>query len=112
MLLREIYEKIDTNEIDLVDDLHYFMENDPGFYRRVMYPVISKMKIKIKAGEKCDNNIFRPCVDAATNIYCKKFNITDNEKSIFTDVDRDALAHKIFHQENEKITQGVYDKAE
>lgn len=99
-------------DVDLVDDLHYFMNNDPKFYRRIMYPVLSQVKNKMKQGQGCKHDVFRPCVDTAAKLYCKKFQITDNDKSVFTDVDRDALARKIFQQESERIKQGAYDRNE
>jgi hypothetical protein len=97
-------------DIDLVDDLHFFMNNDPKFYRRIMYPVLSQMKHKVEKGQKCNHKMFNPCVDTAAKIYCKKFNIPDDDRSVFTDVDRDSLARKIFQQESDNIKKGIYGK--
>jgi hypothetical protein len=109
MLIREFTENPDLKDVDLLDDLHFFMHNDPKFYRRALYPLIARFRDHIKSGKKCNDLIFRPCVDRATHEYCKKFNIPDSEKSVFTDVDRDQLARKIFAQEQEHINQGHYD---
>lgn len=108
--LYELDQSLNFDDVDLVDDLHFFMQNDPKFYRRIMYPAISQMKKSLQSGKGCKHDMFRPCVDTAAKLYCKKFEIPDNEKSVFTDVDRDTLARKIFQQEKEQITQGTYDK--
>lgn len=112
MLIREFVESPDLKEVDLVDDLKFFMENDPTFYRKVLFPMILKVKKHIKAGQRCKDTVFKNCVDQAASIYCQKFNIQDNEKSVFTDIDRDKLARQIFGQEVERINQGVYDRGE
>lgn len=111
MLIREFTEQdnFDLESIDLSDDLQYFMNNDPAFYRKEYYPTLSKMMHTVKEGAQCNDDIFRPCVDKAVEIYCKKFNIPGNIKSVFTDVDRDELARKIFGQEIENIEKGAYD---
>lgn len=111
MLIREFTEspELDLETVDLLDDLQFFMNNDPGFYRKVYYPVLSHLKKKIKESGSCSEDIFRPCVDQAVEIYCQKFKIDGNEKSVFTDVDRDDLARKIFGQELDNINQGIYD---
>lgn len=113
MLIREFTESpdLDLETVDLLDDLQFFMNNDPTFYRRIYFPALSAMKNAIKSGQECNENIFLPCVEKAVSIYCKKFNIPGNEKSVFTDVDRDALARKIFGQELENIEKGAYDDA-
>jgi hypothetical protein len=112
MLIREINEKLDPKEIDFLDDLEFFMNNDPIFYRRVFYPLLMKFKRIVKSGKTCKDTAFRPCVDRAVDFYCKKFNITDSPDSLFTNVDRDAVARKIFGQERDRIQRGEYDDKE
>ena len=110
MLIKEFVEVTGFEDVDLVEDLKYFMENDPKFYRKVLYPAISRYIKKLRSGENCDASEFRSCVDQAAGVYCDKFNIPGNPKSVFTDVDRDELAQKIFGQERQRIQDGVYDK--
>ena len=111
MLIREFAEdqQLDLETVDLLDDLQFFMNNDPHFYRRDYYPILSKVLQHVKAGKQCREDVFLPCVDKAIQIYCRKFNIPGNEKSVFTDTDRDELARKIFNQELHNIEQGAYD---
>ena len=109
MLIREFTESPDLENVDMLDDLHFFMHNDPNFYRKKFYPMIARVRDHIKSGKRCKDTVFRPCVDVATEMYCKMFKIPGNEKSVFTDTDRDELARKIFGQEVENIKQGHYD---
>ena len=102
----------ELEDVDLVDDLQFFMYNDPKFYRRIFFPVLSQMKKQVKSGKGCKHDMFRPCIDTATKLYCNKYEISADDKSVFTDVDRDAVARKIFQQEHERIKQGAYDKDE
>lgn len=112
MLIREFTESPNLEDVDVKDDLKFFMHNDPGFYRRVFFPMIAKVRDHIKQGHPCRDDIFRDCVDKAAEIYCKKFNIADGAKSVFTDVDRDQLAAEIFGEERDRIEQGDYDRSE
>lgn len=109
MLIREFTEAPNLEDVDLLDDLHFFMHNDPQFYRKELYPLIAQLKKIVKSGKPCDNKLFRKCIDKAADHYCQKFKIPGNPKSVFTDVDRDSLARKVFAQEQENITKGTYD---
>lgn len=111
MLIREFTESPDLQDVDLIDDLEFFIKNDDKFYRRTFWPTLSKLKSDIKSGKGADSNCFRNCVDQAALLYCKKFNIADNPKSVFTDVDRDSLAKKIFDNERTNIEKGTYDRS-
>lgn len=109
MLLSELDSSKDLKDIDLLDDLHYFMHNDPKFYRNILYPTISQFRNRLKDNQPCSPKGFRGCVDKAAEEYCKKFKMDGNPNSLFTHFDRDELARKIFGQEKENISQGKYD---
>lgn len=110
MLIKEfVNSPLNLEDVDLKDDLKFFMHNDPGFYRRVLYPMIARVRDHIKQGHPCRDDIFRGAVDHAAKVYCQKFKIPQNEKSVFTDVDRDELAREIFGKERDHIEQGDYD---
>lgn len=101
MKINELDERFNLKEIDLIDDLDFFMNNDSQFYRRVLHPMIIKVRDHIMKGGKCKDTVFRGCVDKAVSAYCKKFDIPGNEKSVFTDIDRDEVARKIFGRERD-----------
>ncbi len=109
MLINEFTNAPDLKDVDLVEDLHFFMQNDPTFYRKILFPLISKLKAAVKGGQSASADMFRGSVDKAVDAYCRKFKIPGNPKSVFTDVDRDSLASKIFGQEKENISKGTYD---
>jgi hypothetical protein len=109
MLINEFTESPNLENTDLLDDLHFFMHNDPKFYRKVLYPMIAKLRDHIKAGKQCKDTVFANCVKHAMQIYLQKYNIGGNTQSVFTDTDRDELARKIFGQEMEHIHKGTYD---
>lgn len=109
MLLRELDEKFNLEDSNLLDDLEYYMTHDDKFYRRILHPELLKVKHQLESGRACGDNCLRPCVDKAAVLYCKKFNIPDSAKSVFTDVDRDAIARSIFGKEQDRMAQGQYD---
>lgn len=104
------FNKIDLESVDLVDDLHFFMHNDPTFYRKIFFPHLHKFKHIIKAGKKCSPKHFKNLIDQAADIYCKKYKIPKVTMSVFSSVDRDQLASKIFNQELDHIKTGAYDR--
>lgn len=109
MLIKEFTQTQNLESADLIDDLHFFMHNDPYFYRKVFYPLILKVRNHVKAGKQCTDKVFQSCVKQAMDMYVQKFNIGGNTQSVFTDTDRDELARKIFGQEMEHIHKGTYD---
>ena len=53
-------------DYNIMDDIHYFMINDPNFYRKHYFPTIDKAK---KDG---NNSTIRPLIDTAINLYFKQ----------------------------------------
>lgn len=103
MLLNELDPNTDLKDVDLLDDLHFFMTNDPVFYRKILHPIVITLKKHLKSDTKCDHAMFKSAVDDGVKAYCNKFKIEGNPKSVFTDVDRDELARKIFSQQTDHI---------
>lgn len=113
MLLKEIADKIDElKDVNVVDDLQFFMHNDPLFYRKVLYPSISDLKHKMKSGKPCDEDHFHGCIKKGVDSYCNKFKIKKNPKDIFSDEEIKELAEKMFHQEKDRIEKGAYDRSD
>jgi hypothetical protein len=109
MKLFELAQNIEEfKDVDLVDDLLFFMHNDPAFYRKVLFPRISDMKSTMKAGGECGEMHFKPCVDKAVGSYCNKFKIQQEPNSLFSKEELSNLAEKMFHQEKENIEKDVY----
>jgi hypothetical protein len=113
MKINEVDKELEKfKDVDWVDDLKFFMHNDPRFYRTVVYPVIAELKSKLKSGSKCNEMSFMPCIDKAIPSYCNKFKITQNPKKIFDDEEIKDLAVKMFHEEKSNIEKGVYDRSD
>jgi len=113
MKIKDIDNQLEKmKDVDWVDDLKFFMHNDPKFYRTVLYPVIAELKTKIKTGSKCNEMSFAPCIERAIPVYCKKFKITQNLKEIFDDEELEDLATKMFHEEKQNIENGVYNRGD
>lgn len=112
MLLREFINKQDLDDVDMTDDLIFFMNNDSNFYRKVFFPMVVKVRDQLKSGKRCEDTIFRPCIDHAVDSYCEKYDISENPISLFTEVDRDEIARKVFATEKENIVNGRYDRSQ
>ena len=87
------------SDVNLIDDLEVYMNNDPMFYRKVLYPSVSNLRSRIKSGQPCNETCFLPAVKQGAKSYCKKFNIPNDTNEIFADDELKDLAVKIFHQE-------------
>lgn len=109
MLLTELDPNLNLNDVDFVDDLHYFMINDPLFYKNTLFPAIVDLRSKIQHNEECSDTHFIKCVNNGIKHYCKKFDL-GNPTSLFTKTDRDSLARKIFGDEKQNIIDGKYDQ--
>jgi hypothetical protein len=110
MKINEVDNQSDQfKEVDFVDDLKFFMNNDARFYRKVVYPVIAELKRKLKSGAKCNEMSFKPCIEQAIPVYCNKFKIKQNPKILFAVEEVQDLAVKMFHEEKHNIENGVYN---
>jgi hypothetical protein len=110
MLLRELDEKFaDLTDVDLKDDVHFFMHNDSEFYRKVLFPAISALRSKIKGGGTADSSTFKSCIDQAMPVYCKKFNIKEPAEKFLSPEEINELAEQLYHEEKVRIEQGQYD---
>lgn len=93
-------EKLD---FDLADDLAFFIQNDPMFYRKEMYPVVVDFTSNAKAGRKSSPKIFVPVVKKAIKVYCTQFNIPLYAHSHFDKQLVADTASKLFEIETEQL---------
>jgi hypothetical protein len=107
----KVYEVVDKKEpqFDLVDDTSVYMRNDPGFYRKVFYPTVSKLADMHRAGKAIDpRKHMAGMVDKGITSYCKKYNLAKHPEDIFTQEHRDAIIDKLFSEEMDQIKLGEY----
>jgi hypothetical protein len=111
MLLREMFSAIGApknieQEVDWLDDLKFFIDNNSTLLDRYFFPAIKKHK------EYKDNpNVFkvyiRP-IQSCLNHYCDRFDIEDKEEKFPKDKIID-LAKRFAEQQNQFIEKGDYD---
>jgi hypothetical protein len=62
-------------DYDLADDLSFFMRNDPEFYRKKYFPLVSKFKGKCKCNDTPKPVFFKRIVLDAYKVYKDKFQV-------------------------------------
>lgn len=62
-------------DFDLQDDLIFFMNNDPEFYRKDFHPFLTKYNRHCDAGRQVSSRAFFPLVKRAYEAYQNKFQV-------------------------------------
>lgn len=77
---------LNTQNIDFDPgkDLVIYMQNDPMFYRKHLYPVMIDYENSKKNNQEFNTRSLLPVVGKAINLYCKKFNMMQDPKELFT----------------------------
>ena len=98
-------------DFDVVNDLCIFMRNDPQFYRKVYFPMISGMAECYEQQGKFDAQAdLYPVVDQGIKVYVTRFKLAKTPGEIFTSEERKAVAKKIWQEEMGEIRKGTYKK--
>lgn len=111
MLLREMFSAIGApkdieQEIDWLDDLKFFIDNDTDMLDRYFFPAIKKHK-EYRNHPHVYKVYIRPlqqCLDH----YCEKYDIQDRDEKFPKDKIID-LAKMITDQQDNHIEKGDYD---
>lgn len=98
-------EKIE-DEIDWIDDLKFYMDNDDHMLSRYFFPAVKK-HAKFKDREDT-YKIYVPVLYKCVKHYCDKFGIEDPEEKFTKDKILD-LAKKISTEQQTYIDRGDYD---
>ena len=101
-------EKFNADEYDIKEDLIFFMNNDPIFYRKMYYPSLLKFRDAYKKDNNFDCEEFAPMVSQAYKMYQKKFPV-QNLKSSLDKTMLDEICSKVYEQELENIKMGHYN---
>ena len=98
MKIKEFTDYQMPKELDynIMDDIHYFMLNDPNFYRKHYFPVVDKVK------QSGDNTSLRPLIDTAINYYFKQFDVKARPERVIKDEDKESLKQRIIDTEAEQ----------
>tara|TARA_B100000424_G_scaffold179831_1_gene139064 strand:- start:1311 stop:1646 length:336 start_codon:yes stop_codon:yes gene_type:complete len=110
MFLQELkipsFQKID---FDLVEDAIIYMQNDPLFYRKEYYPVVSRLADAYRDGKSIDSGKYlKQLITNGVNSYCKKYKLANMPDDIFNESDKQKILDKIFSNEIENIRNGDY----
>lgn len=101
-------DSFNAEEYDIVEDLMFFMNNDPVFYRHEYYPSVLKFRDCKKSGIDFESSKFKTVVEKAYKAYYQKFPIKNLKQSLENEM-IDEVCSKIYESELENIKQGHYD---
>jgi hypothetical protein len=86
-------------------DLVIYMQNDPMFYRKHLYPVLIDYEDAKKNNQEFNTRSLLPVVGKAINMYCKKYDIVQDPKELFTKAIISQIIRDILSPETE-MTRG------
>jgi hypothetical protein len=109
MKLLELADKDEfTLEYDVCQDCHTYMKNDPMFYRKQYFPVMTMISDQYRKGKAVDfAETLRPLVQSAMEAYCTKYGL-DGSQSVFTEDDELNIIERIKEDETQNIEEGEY----
>jgi len=101
-------EKFKDGDFDVKEDLIYYMNNQPEFYRKQYYPMMIKFKKHHECGKQVNPKAFIPLVKNAFEMYANEFPVETIRDGLKTEMCEEICAeiHKI---ELENIKNGHYD---
>lgn len=111
MLLKEMWSAIGApkdqeQEVDWLDDLKYFIDNDNDSLNRYFFPAVKKHQ-EYKGHPEVFKIYISPLKNCLDN-YCKKFDIQDREEKFPKEKLID-LAKRIANEQEKHIEKGDYD---
>ena len=94
---------------DLVDDTSVWMRNDPQFYRKEMFPVMTNIADMHRSGKEIDRHkCLGDLVEKGINRYCLEYDLGASPDDVFTQEDRNTLVDKIFGECMDDVKNGDY----
>jgi hypothetical protein len=93
---------------DLKDDLVFFMNNDPEFYRKKYYPTMLKFDEYFKEGKMVGPRGFEKLVREAYAIYQNKFPVEGLESTLESEMCEE-ICNFIHEQETKNCKDKFYD---
>ena len=98
-------------DFDLHDDLMFFMNNDPAFYRQEYYPFLNKFKNHCNAGRNVTPKAFAGIVRRAYEDYKNKFPLPELDEQL-DEREIEEICEKLQTQENKNYNDEVKRKQE
>lgn len=111
MLLKEMFSplgapKEDQQDIDWLDDLKFFMDNDNRMLENYFFPAVKKHEQH--AGHPKAYKLYVKALKSCLGPYCEKYKVEDSE-SKFTEESIIEMAKKICSEQEKFIEQGDYE---
>jgi hypothetical protein len=105
--MKEKDERLDP-EINYLDDLKYFIDNEDTLLSKFFFPAISKQK------KQADNDqaykLYVEPVRKTVNVYCQKFKLEDIKDKIFNDNSIIKVAKRIADEQKNHINKKEYEE--
>lgn len=98
-------------DFDLQDDLIFFMNNDPEFYRSQYYPFLNKFKHHCHAGRAVTPKAFEGLVKKAYDTYKTKFPLPELDENL-EGRELEEICEKLQNQEQKNFEDEVQKKHE
>lgn len=95
-------------DFDLEDDLLFFMNNDPDFYRKQYYPVMLKFNKYCNSNRRVKPVAFSKLVNSAYEAYKVKFPVEKLPDQLDKEL-CETLCTKIHEDETKNCNEGIYD---
>ena len=98
--------KDEEDDIDWLDDLKFFIDNDDQLLNQYFFPAVKRHK-----EHKGNPNVFKVYIrplEKCKEIYCQKFNIEEPEKK-FTKEKIIDLAKRLADEQEKYISKGDYE---
>ncbi len=111
MLLREMWSAIgapkqDQQEIDWLDDLHFYIDNNDKLLNKYFFPAVEKHK-QYKDHPQVFKVYMRP-LESCLECYCEEFQIEDREQK-FPKEKLIELAKRFATEQSQYIDKGDYE---
>lgn len=93
-------------EVDWLDDLKFFIDNDDKLLNKQFFPAVKRHKEHV--GNPNVYKVYIRPIESSLDEYCNKFNIEEREEK-FPKEKLIELAKKIAEEQGRYLTRGDYD---
>lgn len=93
---------------NVVEDLCIYMQNDPSFYRKNLYPAMLDVQESVKNGGKYNKKLLLPVIEKAIQSYVNKFNIKKRPQDLLLPEEKMDCINRLLKNEVENFRKGFY----
>lgn len=85
MRLYEFANSKDYEDVDMFDDLRFFMMEDPTVYRSIYYPRVIELKKLVKLKKTPPADFFKDLIVSSIKLYIERFKVPPEVQKRFTE---------------------------